>query len=123
MLRTLLFVAIGGSIGSMLRYLTTAIVDKYFGSFFPLATFIINIVGCFLIGITVSWLEKNQMMNSNFNWLLVTGFCGGFTTFSAFGYENIRLLQSGHLGIAFLYILSSIILSLGAVWLGLLLVK
>jgi CrcB protein len=71
----------------------------------------------------MGWLEKNQLMNSNIKWFLVTGFCGGFTTFSAFGYENIRLLQSGNVALAFLYIGCSIVLGLGSIWLGLTLVK
>jgi len=123
MLRTLLFVAIGGSIGSIFRYLTTVLIEKYYASIFPLATFLVNIAGCLIIGLTMGWLEKNQLMSSNIKWFLVTGFCGGFTTFSAFGYENIRLLQNGNVFLALVYIIISIILGLGSVWLGFLLVK
>ncbi len=123
MLRTLLFVAVGGSIGSIFRYLTTVLIEKYYASIFPLATFLVNIAGCLVIGITMGWLEKYQLMNSNIKWFLVTGFCGGFTTFSAFGYENIRLLQNGNIFLALVYISTSIILGLGSVWLGFLLVK
>ncbi len=74
-------------------------------------------------------LEKNQTFlvnianDSAMKWFLVTGFCGGFTTFSAFGYENIRLLQNGNIFLALVYISTSIILGLGSVWLGFLLVK
>ena len=123
MIRTLLCIAIGGSVGSILRYLTALAIEKYYGSFFPLATFLVNIAGCLIIGLTMGWLEKNQLMNSNLKWLLVTGFCGGFTTFSAFGYENIQLLQNNNMGMAFLYIGGSIIVGLGSVWLGLMMVK
>jgi CrcB protein len=123
MIRTLLCIAIGGSVGSILRYLTALAIEKYYGTFFPLATFLVNIAGCLIIGLTMGWLEKNQLMNSNLKWLLVTGFCGGFTTFSAFGYENIQLLQNNNMGMAFLYIGGSIIVGLGSVWLGLMMVK
>ncbi len=123
MFRTLICIAVGGGIGSVLRYLVTLITQKYSTTYFPIATFIVNIVGCFLIGVAVSWLEKNQLMNSNLKWLIVTGLLGGFTTFSAFGYENIKLLQNGNIGTAFFYISCSIILGLGAVWLGLSLMK
>ena len=123
MLRTLVIIGIGGSIGSIFRYLTSVVVEKYFVTIFPYATLIVNILGCVLIGVTIGWLEKNQLMNSNIKWFLVTGFCGGFTTFSAFGYENIRLLQNRNIALAFAYIGTSVILGLGSVWLGLTLVK
>ena len=123
MIRTLLLIGLGGSIGSMLRYLTSVVIEKYYATIFPLATLIINILGCLLIGIIMGLLEKNQVTDSAMKWLLVTGFCGGFTTFSAFGYENIRLLQNGNVFLAFVYISASIILGLGSVWLGFLLVK
>ena len=123
MLRTLLLIALGGGIGSMLRYLTAVVTNKYYASFFPLATFLVNIIGCLLIGTVMGLLEKNQVTDSSLKWLLVTGFCGGFTTFSAFGYENISLLQNQQTGLAFLYIAASVIVGLFAVWLGLLIVK
>ena len=123
MIKTILLVGIGGAVGSMLRYLTSIVVQKYYASVFPLATFLTNIIGCFLIGIIVGLLAKNQMSDSNLKWLLVTGFCGGYTTFSAFGFENVSLLQSNNSTTAFLYIAASIIIGLAAVWGGLLLTK
>jgi len=123
MIRTLLLIAIGGGIGSMLRYLTSLAIEKYCATIFPLATFIVNVLGCLLIGIIMGLLEKNQMTNASMKWLLVTGFCGGYTTFSTFGYENISLLQGQHSGLAFLYIAASVIAGLLAVWLGLCFVK
>jgi len=123
MIRTLVLIALGGGIGSILRYLTSVMVQKYYASIFPLATLITNVLGCFLIGLIVGLLEKNQMTNSDLKWFLITGFCGGYTTFSAFGYENISLLQSNNSGLAFVYIGVSIITGLFAVWLGLFLTK
>jgi fluoride exporter len=123
MLRTLIYIALGGSIGSILRYLTAVLLQKYYTSVFPLATFLVNVIGCLLIGVFMGLLEKNQLTNTNIKWLLVTGFCGGFTTFSAFSFENISLLQNGYYGWAFFYITSSIVLGIGAVWLGLTLLK
>ena len=123
MIRTLILVALGGGIGSMLRYLTTIIIQKYYAAVFPLATLAANIIGCLAVGIIMGLLQKNQLENSTMRWLLVTGFCGGYTTFSAFGYENITMMQNGQFGTAFFYIASSIIIGLLAVFAGLLLVK
>ncbi len=123
MIRTILLIAIGGGIGSVFRYFTTVIVQKYYASVFPLATFVANILGCLLIGIIIGLLEKNQISNSNLKWFLITGFCGGFTTFSAFGYENITLLQSNNATLMLMYIGTSIIVGMFAIWLGLFITK
>lgn len=118
MLKTILFIALGGGIGSVFRYLTYILVQKYYASFFPIATFITNAIGCLLIGIFVGLLEKNELANSNLKWFLITGFCGGYTTFSAFGLENFSLFQNNNYGAAMLYIAGSVFTGLLAVWLG-----
>ncbi|QBZ98036.1 Putative fluoride ion transporter CrcB [Flavobacterium sangjuense] len=123
MLKTMLYIAIGGAIGSVLRYLTTVLVSKFWSNQFPLATFITNVIGCFLIGLFIGILAKNNMTDSQLKWFLVTGFCGGYTTFSAFGMENFNLFQNNNSLIAFGYMALSILLGLFAVWLGLLLAK
>ena len=123
MIRTLLIIALGGGIGSAFRYLTYLFLQKYYNTYFPIATFVVNIIGCLLIGLFVGLIEKNELENSNIKWFLITGLCGGFTTFSAFGLENFSLFQNNQYGLAFIYIGSSVITGLLAVWLGLFIAK
>jgi len=119
MLRNVLLVALGGAAGSVLRYLTSVFVNRYFQSVFPWATLAANIIGCFLIGYFFGYLQKNQTADSGLKWLLITGFCGGYTTFSTFANENLTLLQSGNGAMGFVYIGSSVIVGIAAVWIGL----
>ena len=123
MLKSLLLVGFGGGIGSIFRYLTSFYIAKYFPSKFPLATFTANILGCFIIGLLIGYFEKNNLVDSNMKLLFVTGFCGGYTTFSTFGYENISFLQHNNSLLAFAYIGASLFFGLLAVWLGLFLAK
>ncbi|NUY82437.1 fluoride efflux transporter CrcB [Flavobacterium sp. MAH-1] len=119
MVRNMLLVALGGAIGSVLRYLTAIFVNRYFQSVFPWATLVTNVIGCFIIGLFLGQLQKNGLVDSGYKWFLVTGFCGGYTTFSTFGHENIALMQTGNGALAFVYIAASVIVGLAAVWLGL----
>ena len=123
MFKTIFYIAIGGAIGSVLRYLTSVFVNKYWANQFPLATLLTNVLGCLIIGVLIGVLEKNNLANSNLKWFLITGFCGGYTTFSTFGYENYSLFQSNNSLLAFGYIALSILLGIFAVWLGLFIAK
>ena len=104
--------------GSVFRYLMSLLVNKYFAAVFPLATFTVNLLGCFLIGMLIGLLDKHQLGNG-FKWFLITGFCGGFTTFSAFGVENYNLLTSQNTPTALVYIGASVLGGILAVWGGL----
>jgi fluoride exporter len=119
MTKTIFYIAIGGASGSVLRYLTALLVNKYWHNNFPTATLITNILGCFLIGLFVGFITKNNLQNTNLNYFLITGFCGGFTTFSTFSQENYNLLQSQNPSTAALYIFASVGLGIFSVWLGL----
>ena len=123
MLKTLLLVGIGGGIGSVMRYLTAYVVGKFYDNPFPLATFSVNILGCLLIGILIGVFGKQLSPNDDLKYLFITGFCGGYTTFSTFSAENIQLIQSGNYVIPALYIASSVLFGILAVFLGMFLVK
>lgn len=123
MARAIILVALGGGLGSLLRYMTSVWVQKYFQHIFPLATFLTNITGCFIIGILVGIFSQSHESNTDMKLLLITGFCGGYTTFSAFSLENVNLIQSGHSLLAFTYIALSIGLGFLAVWLGITITK
>lgn len=123
-MKAILLIGIGGGIGSILRYLTSVLVSKQtFSSIFPWGTFAVNIIGCLIAGIILGILERQQVLNSDLKLLLITGFCGGYTTFSAFSIENVYLLQNGQLLTALFYISISVLLGIIAVWTGITVVK
>lgn len=123
MTKALLLVGIGGATGSILRYLVSHFSQKLLHYQFPAGTFIVNITGSLLIGILIGITEKHFTTQTDFKLLFITGFCGGFTTFSAFTAENLHLLQKGQTSIAILYIASSILLGILSVCTGIWLTK
>ena len=118
MIKTLLLIGLGGAFGSIFRYLTHLITSKYFQSSFPLSTFLVNVLGSLLIGLFIGYLSKYFPENHPLKFLLIVGFCGGFTTFSSFALENYNLFQNNQQITAYLYIITSIILTISAVGLG-----
>ncbi len=120
MLKNLFLVGLGGAAGSMLRFLFSV---WFKNNNFPLATFLVNIIGCFVIGMAFAISLRNPSFENNWKLFLATGICGGFTTFSAFSLESLQLLQQQKIGLFIAYIVSSICLGLLATWLGYSLVK
>lgn len=113
----LLWIALGGAAGSVLRYLIGGAVQKMSGAAFPVGTFAVNVTGCFLIGIFAQHY-MNIQTHPQMRALLITGFCGGYTTFSAFSLETAGLWDGGEYTKAAVYILLSMTLSVGATFAG-----
>jgi CrcB protein len=123
MLKTLFIIAAGGGIGSIARFLVQKYSYEFYPHPFPFGTWLVNLVGCFLIGIFYAVAEKGNILSPEWRLLLTTGFCGGFTTFSTFAFENVSLMKSGDFLYAGLYIAASVIGGILATYLGILLIK
>lgn len=121
-MKQVLLVFLGGGLGSALRYLISKPLNIWFQNFF-LGTFLVNIAGCLLIGIVLGISSRNSLLSANNTLFLASGFCGGFTTFSAFAFEKHSFLKEGQLLYFSFYMVSSIIVGVLAVALGLWLSK
>lgn len=117
----ILLVAIGGALGSVGRYLAGVHITRLMGANFPYGTMTVNIVGSFLIGLLVEVLARKLNGSMDLRLFLVVGFLGGFTTFSSFSLDALALFERGESLSAAAYIFASLILSLAAVFAGLLL--
>ena len=119
--KAILVIFLGGGTGSVLRYLISKWLNPISGSFF-LGTFAVNILGCLIIGLISGWVLRTQYIDQTLSLLLITGFCGGFTTFSTFSLENLNLIRGGDLNQFVIYSMISLITGIAAVmagiWLG-----
>jgi len=123
MIKNILLVGLGGGLGSMARYLCQRwFAENYFSSF-PWGTFVVNLIGCFLIGIVYAVAEKTSLLSPQTRLFLITGICGGFTTFSAFAFENMQLLRSGDILYFICYIAGSVVLGIAAVFSAIAVIK
>lgn len=116
----ILLVGAGGFIGSIARYLLSGwVLHHTLGGKFPWSTFVVNVLGCLFIGVLSGMIERLEWFTPQMRLLLLTGLLGGFTTFSAFGLETVFLLRRGEVLIAVAYALSSVVVCVTAVWVGL----
>ncbi|MDB5135469.1 MAG: crcB [Mucilaginibacter sp.] len=119
-MKTLLLVFLGGGLGSLLRYA----VHRYFigaeFTTFPYSTFLVNIIGCFLIGFIIFYTERYGAQAIQWRLFLVTGLCGGFTTFSAFSYDSVLLINEQRIFLFLTYTIGSVVLGILATYFGIL---
>ena len=115
----LLYVGLGGALGAMSRHLLGGWVLHHTAQGrFPAGTFVVNVLGCLVIGALAGLAERHAMFSPSMRVFLFTGVLGGFTTFSAFGLETLYLLRRGETGVAAAYVAGSVLLGLAAVWIG-----
>ena len=116
-MKSFLLVFLGGGFGSGIRYLITISMNQY-SKVLPFGTFTVNMLGCLLIGIILGYAQKENTLSSNETLLLATGFCGGFTTFSAFANQNFEILKNGEFFNFSVYTIGSVIIGVLAVFSG-----
>ena len=119
----IILVALGGAVVSVCRYkLSSFVLDQTINWRFPLGTFLVNVIGCLVIGVLAGLILKFEMFSSQSRIFLITGIMGGFTTFSAFSIETFYLIREKEFLVASSYVFSSVLVGLVALWLGFLLV-
>jgi CrcB protein len=111
-------IMVGGSIGSLARYVAASAIMSRFGGKFPLGTLIVNVTGSFLIGFLMTTLTERYKLDPAWRLFLVVGMLGGYTTFSSFEWETFATVRDGSLWMGLLNIVSSVMLGYIAVWLG-----
>jgi CrcB protein len=123
MLKMLVFVAMGGALGAMARYLTVFGVGRLLGTGFPYGTLAVNILGSFILGVLVETFALKWHASPELRAMIVVGVLGAFTTFSSFSLDAILQLERGHLSGAAVYILSSVTFSVLGLFAGLRLMR
>lgn len=114
----LFLIGLAGFIGTLGRYLTADVIARRYGETFPTGTLVVNLIGCFLVGLLFHLLEERFLVNQTARTVVMIGFLGGFTTFSSFGLHTFNLLQDRQFGFAVLNLTASNVVGLLLVWAG-----
>lgn len=123
MIKAMFIAGLGGFLGTCLRFLVGKLAHHLCASPFPWGTFAVNLIGSFIIGIFFGLAEKSHLISTQMNVFLITGFCGGFTTFSSFSDDLFLLLQQKHWSYLSIYLIGSLAAGIVLVWLGRSLIK
>ncbi len=118
-----ILVSAGAAIGGALRYGISTYIQKNISVIFPYGTLVVNIVGSFLLGIIMFYLNEKELIGNEFRLFLTIGFCGGFTTFSTFSYETLNLFRDSEFGLAIYNVLLNVVLCLLGIYLAYLISK
>jgi CrcB protein len=113
-----LAVGLGGLLGSLARFVASRSIDEKLKSVIPFGTFTVNVLGSFILGLVYALSVRKLGISENWRLFLGAGFCGGFTTFSTFAWENINLLDQKNIMVSASYIMASLVVGIGAVFLG-----
>lgn len=122
-MKNYLIVGIGAGLGGMLRYWTSDLAFKFLPSTFPYGTLAVNVIGSFLIGVIIFYLNTQNLISTDFRLFLTVGLCGGLTTFSTFSLETINLLQDSEYYLSAVNILLNVLLTIAAVFLAFIISK
>lgn len=123
MMKVLFIIGTGGFVGSISRYLTQQLVQERFDTSFPFGTLAVNIIGSFIIGVVYALSEKGGVLSPEWRLFLAVGFCGGFTTFSSFAYENFQMMKMEQFVFFALYMGLSLFLGILATYIGVVSIK
>ncbi|WP_346356091.1 fluoride efflux transporter CrcB [Azotosporobacter soli] len=119
----LLIIAIGGGIGSVSRYLTSQWLAQRLGPFFPYGTLAVNVIGCFIIGLFMTFATERFIINPLWRLLITVGFLGGLTTFSSFSYETIKMLEEAEYLLVLANVSLNCLIGFSATWAGMLVAR
>ena len=115
---TYLAIAFGGALGALSRYWLTVSIERFNGTGFPLGTFMVNLLGSFLIGLLYIFFAEKLSVADQWRPVIITGFLGAMTTFSTFSLDALLLFQQGHYNTALFYVLSSVMICIFAAYAG-----
>lgn len=113
-----LLIALGGAVGAIARYAVALWIQQRTTSSFPFGTFVVNVSGCFVMGIVMTLLTERLTVSANWRFLIPVGFIGAYTTFSSFELETFRAIEQGNWLTAFSYVVTSLVFGFAALWLG-----